>query len=165
MGREIRRVPADWVHPKGYDGKHKSLHDNDFQTVMDAWIEQYVTVRDGGKVHQYGDEYAETIAEFVEFDPPPDPQCYRQRRWTEEEATAFQVYQTVSEGTPLSPVFEEKEDLIDWLVNDGTWSECDWPMNKLSRKAAERFVEAAWAPSFMISSSGLKANAEIYEED
>lgn len=26
--------------------------------------------------------------------------------WTKEEATCFQVYETVTEGTPLSPVFK-----------------------------------------------------------
>jgi hypothetical protein len=48
---------------------------------------------------------------------PPRPDSYRPA--FESAPTAFQVYETVSEGTPISPVFETRDELIDWLVNDG----------------------------------------------
>lgn len=81
---------------------------------------------------------------------PPDPKYYRPK-WTDEERTHYQVYETVSEGTPMSPVFATKEELIEWLVNDGG---DDGPH---SRQAAERFVEGAWAPSMIIGPGGMKS--------
>lgn len=51
----------------------------------------------------------------------------------------WQVWETVSEGSPVSPVFATRESLIDYLVNEGH-----------SRLSAERFVEDAWCPSMVI---------------
>ena len=35
--------------------------------------------------------------------------------------TAFQLYENVSEGSPVSPVFATREALAEWLVQNG-WS-------------------------------------------
>lgn len=58
--------------------------------------------------------------------------------WTEE-PTHFQVYEEVTEGTPLSPVFESEEELVEWVVDKG-----------YARKAAEKFAEYKYAPSSAI---------------
>ena len=51
----------------------------------------------------------------------------------------WQVWETVSEGSPISPVFATPEELIEWLVRDG-----------YSRTAAESFVSSGWVPSGVI---------------
>jgi hypothetical protein len=41
MGREIRRVPSDWVHPKGckYDAsRHKPLHNKTYKMACEEYI-------------------------------------------------------------------------------------------------------------------------------
>lgn len=64
----------------------------------------------------------------------------------------WQVWETVSEGSPISPVFAEREALIDWLCSPAyTWG-ISTPMD---REQAERFVDAAWAPSMVGSTAGL----------
>jgi len=75
MGRKIRSVPPDWEHPKDWKGHYKPLFDRPYEPSAQDWA--------GG---------------------PPDKEYYRPA-WTEEEATAFQMYETVSEGTPVSPFF------------------------------------------------------------
>lgn len=52
----------------------------------------------------------------------------------------WQLWETVSEGSPISPVLATGEDLIDWLVQDG-----------YSREAAINFVEGSgWVPSMVM---------------
>lgn len=50
-----------------------------------------------------------------------------------------QIYETDSEGTPVSPVFASKDELAEWLVTEGGYS----------RQAADMFARDGWAPSFM----------------
>lgn len=82
----------------------------------------------------------------------PDADSYRSP-WASE-PTAFQMYETVSEGTPVSPVCETKEALIDYLVNHGDyWSQMrakeEGGDPRWSRAAAEGFVESEYAPSMI----------------
>jgi hypothetical protein len=37
MGREIRRVPPDWQHPKDEDGDHIPLFDESFRAAAQEW--------------------------------------------------------------------------------------------------------------------------------
>ncbi len=59
------------------------------------------------------------------------------------EGEGWQVWETVSEGSPVTPVFATAEALIDHLVNVGVWG------RRYSREAAEAFVysESGWVPS------------------
>lgn len=48
----------------------------------------------------------------------------------------WQLWETVSEGSPISPVFKSREELVRHLVGKG-----------YSPKAAEAFCESGWAPT------------------
>lgn len=69
--------------------------------------------------------------------------------WAEEEhnpptGDGWQVWETVSEGSPISPVFADREGLIAWLMSPAyTWG----TSQPLTRDQAEGFVDSAWAPS------------------
>jgi hypothetical protein len=63
------------------------------------------------------------------YDPPEGP--------------GYQLWETVSEGSPISPVFSTKEEFIAYLVSQG-----------YSQKASENFSESGWAPS-MVTSNGV----------
>lgn len=47
----------------------------------------------------------------------PDPNVYTPN-WSEGECTHLQMYETTSEGTPISPVMETPEELAQWLVDN-----------------------------------------------
>jgi hypothetical protein len=61
--------------------------------------------------------------------------------WEEEpppEGEGWQLWETVSEGSPISPVFPTKETFVDYLVGQG-----------YSREAAINFSESGWAPTLV----------------
>ena len=84
--------------------------------------------------------------------------------WAPTKATWFQVYETVSEGTPVSPPFATREELVEYLVKNGDF----WAQYRgeggYSRKAAEAFVKDEWAPSLVVQNgivqSGIEADVK-----
>lgn len=70
------------------------------------------------------------------------------------EGDGWQVWETVSEGSPITPVFPTAAALVDHLSTVGTtwdqrsysWSPAKGPWR---REAAEAFVASGWAPSFI----------------
>lgn len=94
MGREVRRVPPDWEHPSDVNG-YKPLYDvfpfnkdKIAEGLRDGWLK--------GEPPNYG----------IECMP----------NWPESQRTHYQMYETTSEGTPISPVMESPEALARWLV-------------------------------------------------
>ncbi len=104
IGREIRRVPPDWEHPRDEQGRHIPL----FDPTADP--------------HEQIDEEPPDAADRLPAVP----------RWAPEEATCYQVYKDVTEGTPVSPVFDSMDGVRDWLVGQG-----------YSHRAAEGFCRRA----------------------
>jgi hypothetical protein len=112
MGREVRRVPADWQHPKyepweGHTG-FKPLHDgDDYQRDHDGFLEKLAK----GGLQEAIDEYGRA----------PDRADYMPQ-WSPEERTHLMMYENTSEGTPISPAFETAEELARWLADTGASS-------------------------------------------
>lgn len=93
MGREVVRVPPDFVHPTGEDGGFTpGAH---FELLYNAG---------------------------------------------EEACTAFQIYENVSEGTPVSPVFATPAEMSRWLVDQG-----------YEQAAADAFIAQGFAPLLVVS--------------
>lgn len=94
-----------------------------------------------GQGEQWTSLAAKALAEAWEATEPP-------------EGTGWQVWETVSEGSPVSPVFATAEELIDYLAEGGdSWNR---KRNKPppSREACERFVrDIGWVPS-MVTTRG-----------
>lgn len=58
----------------------------------------------------------------------------------------WQLWETVTEGSPISPAFSTRDGLVEWLCSPAyTWG----ASSPLTREQAEAFVESAWAPSFI----------------
>lgn len=127
MGREIRRVPVGWEHPKDQRGN--------FVPLVDV---------------RTGDKQAETWADYLAYFEAEWPEDFREldvanRRgvympcWPADEATGWCVYENVSEGTPVSPVFPDPESLHAYIVQEMGHSP----------EAAMRFIQVGSAPSAM----------------
>ncbi len=75
-------------------------------------------------------------------------QVAAQDAWTSTQpptGDGWQLWETVSEGSPISPVFGSAHELAMWMTrNDRT---VNGPMGSLD--AALKFVQAGWAPSFV----------------
>ena len=154
MGREIRRVPEDWEHPRytaetsfgrGQAGKFIPLFDNDFAAAAEEWMVNLDLFRRGehpcqAMIEKYADY-------FWQYDESPDSKTCRVRQWIPEEATHYQVYETVSEGTPLTPPLPSKQAVVDYLVTRGDFCDQQEHERGWNRAAAERFVQDEYAPS------------------
>lgn len=155
MGREIRKIPADWEHPRWRDnaiqydhqrGAYHPLFDDDYETVAAQWMVDFDSWRAG--THP---SLKHTSAKyFWEYEGVPDPDYYRERSWTTEEATHYQMYETVSEGAPVSPVFATLKELADYLVVNGDYWDQKRGDGGWSRAAADGFTGSGWAPSMMV---------------
>jgi len=142
MGREIRLVPKDWEHPRNERGHFQPLHDATFQDAAREWKERLAAWETSPE--RKGDmEYWEWGGD------PPDRKYYRQA-WPDGAATHFQIYETVSEGTPVSPVFATRDALANWLVTQGH-----------SRNAADAFAKDGWAPSMVVTNVGGKVDIKM----
>jgi hypothetical protein len=137
MSREIRRVPPGWQHPKN-DGPHGNgryiplFHD--YEKAVAEWDDG----RDRWLAGTYRDQKPDaprTEAAFAAYSGAR-PVKGDYAAYTAEEATHYQVYETVSEGTPVSPVFATTAELADWLVTQGH-----------SRENADAFVRTGFVPS------------------
>ncbi|MEK7766309.1 MAG: hypothetical protein AAB368_08730 [bacterium] len=142
MGREIRRVPPGWEHPKDGDRDwYFPKFDKSFDTAKREWAEGFMAWEAGADENRASLEADGGRAYYWEWaGAPPDAADLYRPEWPAGAATAYQVYETVSEGTPVSPVFSSLAELEAWLVTQGYSSE-----------AARAFAEGGWAPSAVIA--------------
>lgn len=157
MGRELRRVPPNWEHPKmDHYGKQclQPMYDRTYAEARKEWI-------DGLAAWEAGSDEAKRNpdCEYWEYyGAPPDKAYYRP--WRDDEATWFQLWETVSEGTPVSPPFATRQELIDYLVEQGDyWQQNDaqhgrsWRGRTYERESAENVVNGGYAPSMIVHRS------------
>jgi len=114
MSREVRRVPKDWSHPKDDRGSYRPLYDADYETEADAWVQGFMAW-EGGKDPDRNETSCRYYWEWNSG--PPEEGCYRPS-WTDQERTHYQMYETTSEGTPISPVMPSPEELALWLTDN-----------------------------------------------
>lgn len=165
MSREIRRVPLDWVHPRRADGHryigqtevaYQPMVDEPYRAAIEGWISDYRRWESGDDP----DRAEHPDLEYWDWaGGPPDP-AYHRPDWDPATMTAYQVYETVSEGTPISPVLIDRAALIDWLVNDGSGMGIGGEVYQMDPAQAERFANHAWAPSMVMDHHGLRAGVE-----
>lgn len=124
MGREVRRVPADWEHPvelkitlKGYEEVYKPLYPGeDYQVRVDEWDEGLAKWK-RGEFPDCADEESRKMTYEQWAGQRPHKDDYMPN-WPEEQRTHFMMYEDTTEGTPISPAFSTPEELARWLVDN-----------------------------------------------
>ncbi len=159
MGREVRRVPADWVHPQreGIPDEPQPLFDRPFTEVVKEWKEQFLAWEAG---HNYGfnrPRAKDETEEFWEYDGGPPDRAYYRPDWPEETRTHYQMYETTSEGTPISPVMETPEALARWLVDNNASAFAD---ETAGYEAWLRVARGGYACSAVVTTQGLASGVE-----
>lgn len=162
MGREIRRVPPDWEHPLDDRGHYIPLYDGDLVERERGWVEEWQLWQEGKHPDQLSaPDYYKKYRSYSQYEGrSPDPESYRERQWAPEEATAYQIYETVSEGTPVSPVFKTLDAMETWLIGQGHKPE-----------DARAFVKHGYVPSMTFSTTqgmtsfGIEGAANVYPKD
>lgn len=138
MSRAVRKVPADWEHPTDAStGHYVPLHGDSYSQSAARWDEEFLKWEEGYTDDWSGGwkprstvthdcSYEEWAGERpVEADYMPD--------WPDEARTHFMMYETTTEGTPISPAFATPEELARWLVD-----------NNASAFAGDTASYAAW---------------------
>lgn len=145
MGREVRRVPADWEHPTYGNGRYVPLYE-DYETAYKNFME---------KVEKDG------LQEALEwFGSAPNKNDYMPT-WNEEVKTHYMMYETTSEGTPISPAFETPEELAQWLADTGASSFASFTATY------EQWLSVAKgrsAPSMVLDNGVMKSGVEAVSD-
>jgi hypothetical protein len=165
MGREVRRVPADWVHPLSNRGCTQPMRDQSFREATAEWKEGFRKWEEGYRRRRsWGDEHeqepwvlrtgSELTIEFWElYGNPPDREYYRPD-WPEESRTHYQMYETTTEGTPISPVFSTPEELARWLTETEASAFADMTA---TYEQWLRVCRGGYAPSAVADETGLRS--------
>ena len=112
MSRKVRKVPEGWEHPRyaAESAPHPSL------------------------VGQYRPQFEQTHSQRVAEDPEAEEEDPANCR---DEALAggdhFQLYEDTTEGTPISPVFRSREDLLHHLETQGDDRGKIWPERAIAK--------------------------------
>ena len=146
------------------------MHNRSFQDAADEWKANF-NAWERGERPEYCSEEHKSLEAWEYFGDPPDRKYYVP--WKPEEATWYQVWETVSEGTPVTPPFATNEELIDYLVANGDFWDQQRRADKAAgkhvfmscgpwtRKMAESLVNGpGWAPSGVVTSSGFMSGVE-----
>jgi len=106
-------VPENWEHPK-----KQPMFDESFNVAAVDWLADFDRIRAGNMTEFETECYPHGVVEWANDERPPDPKYYMPD-WPENERTHLQMYETTSEGTPISPVMKTPEELAKWLYDNG----------------------------------------------
>ena len=82
---------------------YQPMYDRSFVEAMDEWIVEYTLWKEGKHPDQPKDGKLRGFDEFIDWIGGAPDFEYHRPEWKPEEMTWFQVYETVSEGTPVTP--------------------------------------------------------------
>lgn len=167
MGREVRRVPADWQHPKHWTGglrgpeeHYKPLFPGErYQPAVDEWDDECAKWKRGEHPDQDADHRcAMCYEQWAGQRPHRDDYM---PNWPAEQRTHLMMYEDTSEGTPISPAFATPEELAQWLTDTNASA---FGREGASYEAWLRIARGGWAPSMVFTpqaglQSGVSAGA------
>lgn len=117
MGRELRRVPMDFDYPLNtvWYGYFMNYVPNTCMSVKDREYcescKEYARIK-GIEISDYGcpnynDYFSEVTEKLKSLCEPPKGEGY-------------QLWETTSEGSPVSPVFKTLDELCEWCQDNAT---------------------------------------------
>ncbi len=146
MGREVRRVPADWQHPiDPQTGRFRPLYDGaKFAERLREWNDGN-TKWSRGEFPDYASEENRKLTYSEWSGDQPKARDYMPA-WPDEQRTHLMMYEDTSEGTPISPAFATPEELARWLADNGASS---FGNSTASYEAWLRIARGGWAPGLV----------------
>ena len=148
MGRETRRVPLnfDWPINQVWPGFMCGICDEAITYCMKKRGSEPTL-----------DEICETCRRFGRLAELPVENGWPRTKINPPKGDGWQLWETVTEGSPQSPVFATPEELAAWLVEPGN----DTSITKgTSYNNWLRMIQAGWAPSLVYSGDGLQSGVE-----
>ena len=150
MGREVRMVPKNWEHPKNSRGQYIALHDGiDLEEAISEWATE-CNKWNSGVFPDYASQEDRLMSYSEWAGERPDPDCYMPI-FAPNDAICVMMYETTSEGTPISPAFATPEELATWLFKNNASA---FGRQTASYEGWLRVAKGGYAPSAVMSSSG-----------
>jgi hypothetical protein len=118
MGREVRMVPPDWQHPREPGGGYRPLHGESWSEREEGrrhWEAGFVTDYKGGWKAKDNLDKQWSWEDYAGHHTPED----HMPDFPPGTATHFCMYETCTEGTPLSPSMPTPDALARWLADNG----------------------------------------------
>lgn len=168
MGREVRRVPADWQHPKQWildhagrrEWRYKPLYPGEYyQRQVDEWDDECAKWKTGLRPDNADDETrAMTYEQYAGQRPHRDDYM---PDWPIEQRTHFMMYEDdTGEGTPISSAFATPEELARWLADNNASS---FGSMTASYEAWLRVARGNFAPSLVMENGQIQSGVEACE--
>lgn len=165
MGLEIRNVPPNWKHPTR-DCPHFHKCKNDYICLGKCYIPKYNLFYVSEAFNWYNNikyfNQTDDLFYHESVGNPPVRDLYLDYDPSLESNTWVQLYETVSEGTPVSPAFATKKELADYLAEHGDFWDQRRSKEQLmkcepwGKYRAYKFVFGTeWAPSFIFDNGKL----------
>lgn len=143
MSRELRMVPKDWEHPKREDGRYTPLFDG-YRAALQGFEDAIKEKGLADAIDYYG-------GGPMSEDYMPD--------WPDAERTHYMMYETTSEGTPISPAFETPEELARWLADNEASA---FSNDTATYEQWLRMIRGpGWAPSAFYDGESLKPGVAL----
>lgn len=156
MGREVRMVPKDWEHPKREDGRFIALYDSDFKSCAEEWDKECAKWN-AGNFPDYASEESKKMSYSEWEGDRPDKEDYMPS-FSKDSKTHYMMYETCSEGTPISTAFETPEELAKWLFETGASA---FGHQTGSYEGWLRVARGGFACSAVLDSNGLRSGVEL----
>lgn len=130
MSREVRRVPKDWKHPTRSDGSPIPLYDGaglkrrqaEWDEEAARWVKgerrAWSHLGDSSGAQWVAHDRSPTVEGFVDWNGGRPEDAEHMPEWPESERTHLQMYESVTEGTPISPVMATAEELARWCADN-----------------------------------------------
>ena len=167
MSRKVRRVPANWEHPKyrhEYTGemRFQPKYDSGFTEAFAEWLKEFDRIRAGNLTEDERGYWPLGLADWLKDEgTPPDP-AYYMPEWSAEERTHFMMYEDTSEGTPISPAFATPEELARWCADNGASA---FGRSTASYDAWLRIARGGFAPSMIMTNGVMQSGVEALAGD
>jgi len=116
MGREVRMVPKNWEHPKKDNGEYIPLFEGPFELDANEWDKECIEWN-SGNYPDYASEENKKLS-YSEWNGERPEKCDYMTSFKDEEKTHLMMYETTTEGTPISPAFKTPEELARWLADN-----------------------------------------------
>ncbi len=152
MSREVRRVPLDWQHPREIDPY--AARRRQMIELSRALGGQPVESRPSrllGPDERFVPLLPRSILAYYEAGEEPRSEDTLMPDWSDRTDLGWCLYETVTEGTPVTPVFATAEELVEYLATVGQDHD-DVPYR---RAAAEALVRHGSSCGSMVGVPGV----------
>ena len=157
MGREVRRIKRGWVHPVNDDGKPMPLFGRSYAKAVADWDAECAKWCEGQRPDYCDDETlrSDVYGYYLWAGQRPQPHDYMPDFG--DEADMLVMYESTSEGTPISPAFETPEELAKWLADNDASS-----FGRMTATYEQwlNVCRGAFAPSMVIKGDRIMSGPE-----